>query len=1099
MKRLSALVLAFFVCAGAVATETKSKTETIKEDKSLMKTETFNGLAFRNIGPAIASGRVSDFAVHPKTRSTYYVAVASGGVWKTTNNGTTWKPIFDNEGSYSIGCITLDPKDPLTVWVGTGENNSQRSVGYGDGVYKSTDGGGSWKNMGLKDSEHIGEIVVDPRDSNTVYVAAQGPLWKDGGDRGLYKTKDGGITWKKVLEISDKTGVNEVWLDPRNPDVMYASAYQRRRHVWTLINGGPESAIYKSVDAGSTWKKLESGLPKADKGRIGLAVSSVNPEVIYGIVEAANKEGGFFRSTDGGSNWEKRSDYMTTSPQYYNEIIPDPKEVNKVYSMDTFMQVTEDGGKTFRKVGETWKHVDNHALWINPNDTENLLAGCDGGIYESFDGGKSWMFTTNLPVTQFYRVAVDNDKPFYNVYGGTQDNNTLGGPSRTISDHGITNWDWFVTVGGDGFEPAIDPEDPNIIYSESQHAGIVRFDRRSGETVDIQPQPEKGGDPLKWNWDTPLIISPHSHTRLYMAAQRIFRSEDRGDSWKAVSPDLTRKLDRNQLKVMGRVWSVDSVAKNASTSFYGNIVSLTESPLKEGLLYAGTDDGLVQVTEDGGANWQRIDKIAGVPEMTYVSDLEASQHNAGTVYAAFNNHKMGDFKPYVLKSNDRGKSWTSIAANLPARGSVWTLAEDHVNKDLLFAGTEFGIFFTNDGGRKWIQLKGNLPTIAIRDIAIQKRENDLVLATFGRGFAILDDYAPLRQVNETSLSENATLFPVRKVPLFVASFPLGFPGKGFQGDAFYAAPNPPFGAVISYYLKDELKSKRKARLDEESKRAEKNEDTLYPTWDELREEDREEEPAILMIVTDEEGNVVQRITGPTKAGFQRVAWNLRYPAFDPTQLEPPKDRAPWEHDPEGPLAPPGNYRVQLAKRVNGKLEMIGQPQSFHTETLGIYTLPEPDRKELIAFQQKTGRLLRAVLGASQSLSEAQKRISHLKKALDDTPAADPKLREDAQAIEQKLADISVILNGDSVKRKRSEATLPSLIERVQQIVSGHWSTTSAPTKTHHEQYDVVASEFSGVLAQLRKTVETDLKELETRAEKAGAPWTPGRVPTWNPE
>lgn len=1099
MRCASAFILSFFICVSLFAAETKSKSETKKEDHSLMKADTFNGLAFRNIGPAIASGRISDFAINPKTRSTYYVAVASGGVWKTTNNGTTWKPIFDDQGSYSIGCITLDPNDPLTVWVGSGENNSQRSVGYGDGVYKSTDGGNSWKNVGLKDSEHIGRIVVDPKNSNIVYVAAQGPLWKDGGDRGLYKTTDGGATWKKVLEISDKTGVNEVWMDPQNSDVLYASSYQRRRHVWTLINGGPESAIYKSTDAGNTWKKLETGLPKVDKGRIGLAISPVDPDTIYAIVEATNKEGGFFRSTDGGSNWEKRSDYMSTSPQYYNEIIPDPKEVGKVYSMDTFMQVTEDGGKTFRKVGENSKHVDNHALWINPNDTDNLLAGCDGGIYESFDSGKTWNFTANLPVTQFYRVALDNDKPFYNVYGGTQDNNTLGGPSRTISDHGITNRDWFVTVGGDGFVPAVDPEDPNIIYSESQHAGIVRFDRRSGETVDIQPQPEKTDEALKWNWDTPIIISPHSHTRLYIASQKVFRSDDRGDSWTEISPDLTRKIDRNQLKVMGRIWSVDAVAKNASTSFYGNIVSLNESPLKEGLLYVGTDDGLIQVTEDGGSNWRRIDKISGIPENTYVSDVVPSQHDADTVYAAFNNHQMGDFKPYIMKSTDRGKSWSSISSNLPDRGSVWSLAEDYVNKNLLFAGTEFGIFFSNDGGHKWIQLKGNLPTIAIRDIAIQKRENDLVLATFGRGFVILDDYSPLRNSSEATLAESFSLLPVRKAPLFAPSVALGFPGKGFQGDSFFAAPNPPFGAIVTYYVKDELKSKRKTRLDEEKKKAEKNEDVTYPTWEQLREEDLEEDPAILLIVTDEAGNVVKRVSGPTKAGFQRVAWDLRYPAFDPTQLQAPPDRAPWEKDPQGPFAPPGTYHVQLATRINGQLAMVGQPQTFTTETLGIYTLPEPDRKELIAFQQKTGRLLRAMLGAVQSLSEAQKNVSLLKKSLDDTPAADPKLREDARAIEQKLTDLSIVLTGDTLKRKRNEATLPSLSERVQQIVSGNWSTTSAPTKTNHQQYDFVASEFSDVLAQLRQAVEVDLKELEAKAEQAGAPWTPGRVPTWTPE
>ncbi|MFQ5768096.1 MAG: WD40/YVTN/BNR-like repeat-containing protein, partial [Acidobacteriota bacterium] len=513
-----------------------------------LKAESFTGLKLRAIGPALASGRIADIAVEPGRSRRYYVAVASGGVWKTMNGGTTWTPLFDAQGSYSIGCLALDPGNPRVIWVGTGENNSQRSVSYGDGVYKSTDGGKTWKNLGLKQSEHIGRIVIDPRDSGTVYVAAQGPLWRSGGDRGLYKTTDGGRTWKLVLKIDADTGVSDLVMDPRHPDVLYAAAYQRRRRPWTLIDGGPGSGLYRSRDAGKTWVRLSSGLPEVEMGRIGLAVAPSRPDTIYAIVEAAGEESGFYRSVDGGSNWKKMSDEKSSSPQYYQEIVVDPSDPDRVYSMDTWMMVTRDGGKTFHKVGERTKHVDNHALWIDPEDHDHLLAGCDGGLYESFDSAATWNYMANLPTLQFYRVALDNDLPFYNIYGGTQDNATLGGPSRTTDAVGIINQDWFVTVFGDGFGTQVDPVDPDVIYSQYQYGGLVRFDRRSGEMVDIQPQPDQGDEPLRWNWNAPLLLSPHSRTRLYVGANRLFQSDDRGDSWRPISDDLSRRIDRDRLQ-----------------------------------------------------------------------------------------------------------------------------------------------------------------------------------------------------------------------------------------------------------------------------------------------------------------------------------------------------------------------------------------------------------------------------------------------------------------------------------------------------------------------------------------------------------------------
>ncbi|HVT58794.1 MAG TPA: glycosyl hydrolase [Thermoanaerobaculia bacterium] len=1069
-----------------------------EEKKEPFSSATFKGLKLRGIGPATISGRIADLAVDPRHWATYYLAVASGGVWKTVNDGTTFEPIFDGEGSYSIGSVAVDPNDSLVVWAGTGENNSQRSVSYGDGVYKSADGGQHWTNVGLKSSEHLAKIVIDPRNSDTVYVAAQGPLWSAGGDRGLYKTTDGGKSWKKVLNVSDNTGVTDLALDPKNPDVLYAASYQRRRHVWTLIDGGPESAIYKSRDAGATWQKLSNGLPKEEMGRIGLALSPVDPDVIYATIEAARGASGFYRSTDAGSTWQKRSAALATSPQYYQKIYADPKVVDRVYLMDTLMKVTEDGGKTFHNVGEKSKHVDNHALWIDPADTNHLLDGCDGGVYESFDRGAIWSWKANLPLAQFYRVDVDYALPFYGVYGGAQDNSSLGGPSRTRNVNGIANSDWYFTNGGDGFVSRADPEDPNIVYAQSQYGGIVRYDRKSGEQVDIQPQPAAGEPPLRFNWDSPLAISPFSHTRLYMGANRLFRSDDRGDTWRPVSPDLTRQLDRNKLQVMGTVWSVDSVAKNASTSFYGNIVALSESPGKEGLIYLGTDDGLIQVTEDGGANWRKIDRFPGVPENTYVAGITTSRHDPNTVYASWDNHKMGDFKPYLLKSTDRGATWISIAGNLPQRGTVYTLAEDHVKGDLLFAGTEFGLYFTVDGGKKWIQLQGDLPTIAVRDLVIQRRENDLALATFGRGFYILDDYSPLRAVDAKALEQPALLFPVKKALMYYESYPLGGRKKAAFGESMFLAPNPPFGAVFTYYLKDELKSRKKARQEEEKKLQKESKPVYYPSWEELRAEEREKEPTVVWTVADEEGHVIRRGTGPVAAGFHRVSWDLLFPAANPTPTsERTDDNDFFDGGPTGPMVAPGTYRVSLAKVVDGVETALGQPQSFVVEPIGEVSLPAKDRAAALAFQQKAARLQRAALGAVKAAEAAESRIALIEKALQDTPRADPKLRDEALGLERRLRDLREKLTGDKVMASHNEPTAPSVIERMQRSLS--WGTSAAATRTQEDAYSVASQSFAPLLEQLRQLVEVDLKRLEDQLESAGAPWTPGRVPRWQPE
>jgi photosystem II stability/assembly factor-like uncharacterized protein len=1067
------------------------------EGQDRLNSMTFAGLELRNIGPALMSGRVSDIAIHPTKPSTWYVAVASGNVWKTTNAGTTWTPIFDNYGSYSIGCVSIDPSNPNIIWIGTGEDKGQRSVGYGDGIYKSVDDGKSFKNMGLKDSQHISRIVVDPRDSNVVYVAAQGPLWSPGGDRGLYKTTDGGETWQKVLEVSENTGVTDIVYDPRNPDTLYAASFQRRRHVWTLINGGPESAIYKSTDAGKSWRKLTGGLPQGDVGKIALAVSPQNPDVVYADVEAERDTGGFFRSTDRGESWTRMSGYVSDYPMYYQEIYCDPHRFDVIYSVDTMLSISEDGGANWHWVGEQWKHSDNHAIAFYKHDPDFLLVGCDGGVYQSWDRGKTWDFIANLPVTQFYKIDVDNSLPFYYVYGGTQDNDTEGAPSRTNNVHGIRNSDWFIVVGGDGFQPRVDPNNPDIVYGQSQYGNLVRFDRKSGEAIDIQPQVEPGEDASRWNWDSPLIISPHSGTRLYFASQRLYRSDDRGDTWTAVSPDLTRQIDRNKLEVMGTVWGVDAVEKNQHTSPYGNIVSLTESPLVEGLIYTGSDDGVIQVTEDGGADWRKMDKFPGVPEFTYVSDVYASPHEPDTVFACFTNHKMGDFKPYLLKSTDRGRTWTSIANNLPDRYILWSIVQDHVKKDLLFVGTEFGVFFSIDGGKHWVQLKGGMPTIAVRDLEIQKRENDLVCATFGRGIFILDDYTPLRLISPEALEQDTILFPVKKTWMYIEADPLGGGEKSSQGDSFYNAPNPPFGAVFTYYLKEGLSTLKSKRIQEEKKLQKEGKPVYYPSWEDLKLEDREEAPLIVLTVADEAGNVVRRLTGPTWPGFHRIAWDLRYPSTTPARSGEP--RFSW-YTPQGPMAMPGKYTVSIAKYADGKFTPLGETQTFECEPLGLATLPAEDKAELLAFQKQTAELLRAVMGANAAANEAMNRIAYIKRALIDTPNAEAPLIEEVRALELKLTDLMEELTGDPTKPMRAEPATPSIMSRVQQIVYGHWSSSSAPTNTHRRNFEIASQQFSELVGKLKAAIEVDLVQLEMKLEAAGAPYTPGRVvPDWPPK
>ena len=1078
------------LASGALAQKDERSTQASAADQPALSSGTFEAFELRNIGPALMSGRIADIAIVPNDPATWYVAVGSGGVWKTENAGTTWTPLFDGQGAYSIGSIGLDPSDPNRVWIGTGENGGGRHFGFGDGVYKSADGGKTWANMGLGKSEHIARIIVHPEDPDTVWVAAEGPLWSSGGERGVFKTTDGGKTWENVLKAGPWTGATDLVIDPRNPDRLYAALWQHQRTVAAYVGGGPESGLWTSEDGGKTWTELKTGLPQGNKGKIGLTISPLQPDVLYAAIELDRREGGVWRSANRGASWEKMSDAVGggTGPHYYQEIIASPHHFDRLYLMSNTSQISYDGGRTWADLNNDLKHGDDHAVAFRPDDPDYILFGSDGGLYESHDHTKTWRYISNLPVTQFYKVAVDDAEPFYYVYGGTQDNNSQGGPSRTDNRHGIRNSDWFITLFADGHQSATEPGNPNIMYASWQQGNLARIDRITGEVVHIQPQPAPGDDIPRWNWDSPIFVSQHQPTRLYHASQRLWRSEDRGDTWRPISPDLTRNENRLQLPVQGRQWGWDAGWDIYAMSQYNTITSIGESPKDPNLLYVGTDDGLIQVSEDGGANWRRIEvaSLPGVPSRAFVNDIRADLFDPNTVYVALDNHKYGDYRPYLYKSTNRGRTWTSIKGNIPDRHLVWRIVQDHKNPNLLFTATEFGLFFTLDGGAKWVELTGKAPTISFRDLTIQRREDDLVAASFGRGFFIVDDISPLRSLTEASLRQEALLFPGRKAWWYIEQHPLGFDAGGSQGHGYFRAPNPPFGANFTYYLAEDIPSMQAARSKREKEATKTGANTPFPPFETITAELQEVEPTIWLTVRDASGNVVRRLKGPAKKGFHRVNWDLRLPDTSIART----GRGGDEEEPTGFLVAPGQYTVELAKRVRGETVQLVGPQPFTVEPLRNGALPQ--QADAHQFWAEISAFDRSVTALAQTLGEARRKVDLLAVAVARTPGGDPAALDNRLAsIRGEVLGLDELLNGNPARNAIFERTQPTVRSRLGMVMMGLGASTYGPTQTHREQFSYAKADFAALRDRVTALVEGTIPAFEAELAAAGAPWVPG--------
>ncbi|WP_190808696.1 glycosyl hydrolase [Flagellimonas sp. S3867] len=1046
---------------------------------------TFKGLEWRSLGPALTSGRIADIAIHPKNESVWYVAVGSGGVWKTTNAGTTWKPIFDKQSSYSIGCVTIDPNNPSTIWVGSGENVGGRHSGFGDGVYVSHDEGKTWKNMGLKASEHISNVIVHPEDSNTIMVAAQGPLWSKGGQRGFYKSTDGGKTWKKTLGNNEWTGVTDIVLDPKNSNILYAATWDRHRTVAAYVGGGPGSGLHKSTDGGETWSKLSTGIPKSNLGKIGLAISPFNSDVIYAAIETDRRKGGLYISKNQGASWSKQSDAISggTGPHYYQELYASPHQEGKLYLMSNYVLVSNDHGKHFSQMNEKSKHVDSHAMAFKNSDPDYVLFGTDGGLYESYDLTKTWRYFNNLPITQYYKVAVDDSAPFYNIYGGTQDNGSHGGPSRTRSSAGIFNSDWWITLGADGHQSATEPGNPDITYGEFQQGWLWRIDQTTGETVFIQPQPAAGEPHERFNWDAPILVSPHNPKRLYFASYRVWKSDNRGDDWTAISTDLTRNEERLALPIMGRQQSWDNPWDVLAMSNYNTITSLAESPLQEGLIYAGTDDGILQVTEDGGNSWRKVmlGNIKGVPNRAFVNDVRADLYDANTVYLVLDNHKEGDYKPYLLKSRDRGRTWSFMNGNLPQKLITWRIVQDHVKPGLLFVATEYGIYFSSNGGVNWMELNSGLPTISFRDITMQRRENDLVAASFGRGFYVLDDMSALRDFDTSKMNE-ATLYSARPAYWYIEK-----DGVYGQGNTQYMAKNPAFGATFTYYLPKKLKSLEETRKESEKKLNKQKSNVSFPGWDALDDEKNQEKPSVVLLIKDDQGNVVNTVKGTNKKGFNRVAWDLTYADRTGVKLKNPKSDDDDDFFGSPFLATPSTYTVELYQRVNGGMQQLSNAQSFEVKPLTKGALPAKPTSEIDAFREMYQSFQQDLTATNSVLSKSVEKVGAMKRAFDEAERPTKALATKLHNAKGQLQELNKQMNGSPARNEIGEKTPPSPQDG-SFIGLVALRNTYGPTGNQKAAIQRAKNQLEQIKNELRALTNSTLPAIEAELKAAGAPW-----------
>ena len=1057
------------------------------------KPDPYAGLKWRNIGPAFMSGRIADIDWDPNDNSVWYVGVGSGGVWKTINAGVTWTPVFDKQTSYSIGNVTVDPSNPHRIWVGTGEDVGGRHVGFGDGIYRSDDAGKTWVKKGLENSQHISTILVHPEDSNTVWVAVQGPLWTKGGDRGFFMTTDGGETWEKTLGGGEWTGVTDIKMDPRNPDVLYAATWQHHRTVAAYMGGGPESGIHKSTDGGRTWAQLKTGLPEGNKGKIGLAISPQNPDVIYAAIELNRREGGVWRSDNRGGSWVKGADAVGggTGPHYYQEIFASPHQFDRLYLVGPTVQKSEDGGKTFSPMAHPNQHGDMHAIVFHPTDPDYIMMGTDGGLYESFDLGATWRYMENLPVTQYYKLALDDAEPFYNIYGGTQDNNTQGGPSRTDNVHGIRTADWQVVLGGDGHQPATEPGNPDILYAQWQQGNLTRVDLTTGESVYIKPQPAAGDPPERYNWDSPILVSSHNPTTLFFGSQRVWRSDNRGDSWTAISADLTRNEDRMLMPLMDQTWGWDAPWDMYAMSDYNTITSLAESPLEEGLLYAGTDDGLIHVSQNGGKEWRKIEvgNLPGVPKTAFVNDIRADLHDANTVYVALDNHKYGDFKPYLLVSRNRGKSWQSISDGIPDRHLVWRVVQDHEQARLLFAATEFGVFVSFNGGDSWAKFSAGMPTISIRDLQIQRRENDLVAASFGRGFFVLDDYSALRELAGDTLEQEAVLFPTRDADWYFERGVLGATRKGSQGDQLYVADNPPFGAVLTYHLAEGFPTAEKQRQEQEKAALKDNKAVKFPGWDSVIAEQRETAPALKLVIKNSDGQVIRRIEAPTKKGFHRVAWDLRHPYSGSVETPPNWQGLP----PSGFMAIPGQYSAELVLIKDGASRVLDGPVSFAVNRLYEPALKGAPLEEVNAFWTELAQVSGQVSAATYALDDAVEDVEILYKMLAASATSPGDLESTLHQLRQELYVLEEALSGNQSKGSIGAYDEHRITSWLWHAYGGVSDSTYGPTPAHRQSLDNAKTSFAPVRDRLNSIMNEELPAIRRALNERGAPWGRGQA------